>query len=142
MAYADTATVNALCQNVRNLDPGDVARFVAVADSRLNAALRKHYAMPIQRVDGEYPDPLPAISALYAAGLIEAKYFSLTSTGAPINPYAERLLKEAKELLEQVQSGTLLLDGQTRQGAQPQAAAAPADSAVRTLRQLRHSGSP
>lgn len=106
-------TVAEVRQLIRNLEPTDDATITAairVARDHIRGRLARLYPnLPDNAPD--YPPPLPTIATFLAAALVQANTLSLTQVGGTQNPFALQLYQTAKELLDSVARGHIVLVG-------------------------------
>lgn len=139
--YADLSLMRRLVRNVQTVSEDDLRAYAAVADAEIDSQLAAVFEVPIQQVEGKYPDPLPTIAAMLGAALLESQAFSLSSLGATQNPYAQGLAERAQRMLDAVVSGVMLLQGQRRIGTRPVAKAQDrTDVQLKKIRQFRRTG--
>lgn len=131
--YAIEASVRTLCINVRSgLDSAFIAEMAATADAIIDAKLGEHFSWPNDPDGNPVNAPPPAIivqiaNRLTAAYIERTKYAINEANGQPMgNPYAASLEREAKKMLDELQSGDLIIPSLVevspiRQSASPKA---------------------
>ena len=92
----------------------DTENYIEHADSLINGRLGAIYDVPFKHTNysGQitYPDPIPFVSAVFAAWMIYQQRMSGSERAA--SDYTERMYKMATQQLDNVENGRIRLRGQ------------------------------
>ena len=112
--YGDLDSIRFLVSKLSPTD-GALQAFGELARQEIDSRLATRFTMPIVLVGGKWPDPLPAIWSMLAAGLYHTEKFSTNTVGGP-SAFGAELMATARRLLENIINDNLVLAGQTQVG--------------------------